>query len=308
MRIYCPECHSCYEVDESLLPDKGKKLRCSLCGEIFVAKQGIEIGLKVKKKTAAVKKEGVSDSLETMEDKTPVTTHDDTPQNTETKPQSESVSEADIKVSSESVLAEEENKPAAAVEEVKPEEQQEAEFDSIFDRLSKQTEALFEDESKLPIHKKIYRKVRSALGLNRKINQYIWLGGIVGVLMLCLYSQRYDIVRAVPCMNGVYKALGIKAKIPGEGLEFENIVWQDYEEDYVRQLEIRGFIANPTAKDIDLPVLHIEMLTKDTNLLQSKNEVLPVTKVKAGSKVSLAVKLTKPSILTKYIYLTFVED
>lgn len=296
MRIYCPECHSCYEVDESLLPDKGKKLRCSLCGEIFVAKQGIEIGLKVKKKTATVKKAEAPDTVEKAEDNTPVTASGENPQID------------DVNNPDESVLAKEGNKITAETGDDNPEEQQEVEFDSIFDRLSKQTEALFEDESKLPVYKKLYRKARHALGLNRKINQYIWLSGIVCVFMLCLYSQRYDIVRAVPCMNGVYKALGIKAKIPGEGLEFENIVWQDYEEDYVRQLEIRGFIANPTAKDIDLPVLHIEMLTKDTNLLQSRNEVLPVTKVKAGGKVSLAVKLTKPSILTKYIYLTFVDE
>lgn len=297
MRIYCPECNSCYEVDEALLPDKGKKLRCSLCGEVFVAKQGIEIGLKVKKKAPAAPKEAPE-----AEDKAAEQAQTATPEDNVSEPENESVAE--------SAAAEnpaEEIPVAEAAAEVDPEVQQEAEFNGIFARLSKQTEALFEDESKQPLYKKVGRKIRNALGLNHRVNRYIWLGALVLVFLLSLYSRRYEIVRSVPCMNGVYKVFGIKAKIPGEGLEFENIVWQDYEEDYVRKLEIRGFVSNPTDKDIDLPVLHIEMLTKDTNLLQSKNEVLPATQVKAGGKVALAVKLTKPSILTKYIYMTFIE-
>ena len=35
MRIYCPKCHMGYEVDESLIPEAGRRLRCSNCKEIF---------------------------------------------------------------------------------------------------------------------------------------------------------------------------------------------------------------------------------------------------------------------------------
>lgn len=289
MRIYCPECYSCYEVDEALLPDKGKKLRCSLCGEIFVAKQGIEIGLKVKKK--AKEKEKKTES--------PIDNNTTSYENGQVE-NSQNESSDNSSVSDENVQNTE-------TEELSPEEKQAAEFEGIFSRLSKQTEELFADESKLPFHKKLRRKIRNALGLNQKKNQYMWMSGLALVFLLCMYSWRYDVVRAVPFMNGIYKVFGVNAKIPGEGLEFENIVWQDYEEDYVRQLEIRGFISNPTDRDIRLPVLHIEMLTKDTSLLQSKNEVLPASMVKAGGKVAIAVKLKKPSILTKYIYMTFIE-
>ena len=35
MHIYCPKCGVGYEIDEELIEDQAKKLKCSNCGEIF---------------------------------------------------------------------------------------------------------------------------------------------------------------------------------------------------------------------------------------------------------------------------------
>ena len=44
MRIYCPQCNVCYELDETLIPEGGRKLRCSNCGEVFrFDKNGVQI-------------------------------------------------------------------------------------------------------------------------------------------------------------------------------------------------------------------------------------------------------------------------
>ena len=35
MQIFCPECDAGYEIDELLLEDKTRRLKCSNCGKIF---------------------------------------------------------------------------------------------------------------------------------------------------------------------------------------------------------------------------------------------------------------------------------
>ena len=284
MLIYCPECNACYDVDEFLLPDKGKKLRCSSCGEVFVAKKGIEIGERLVK----MKNEAEAQMARQKADSAAEASFN------------ENEAQSDIQP------LEENNNPQTPKEEY-DKASQDAEFAGIFSRLSKQTQSLFEEEKKLPFYKKVYRIIRDFLGLNRRANCYIALGVLLVMCFLSLYTYRFDIVRTVPFLDGVYRFLGITASIPGEGLEFDNIVWEDYEEDYVRIVEVRGFISNPTNREIYLPLLHVEMLSKDAELLQSKNEILPARSVKPEGRLPIAFKLRKPSILTKYILLTFVE-
>ena len=284
MLIYCPECNACYDVDESLLPDKGKKLRCSSCGEVFVAKKGIEIGERLVK----MKNEAEAQMARQKADSAAEASFN------------ENEAQSDIQP------LEENNNPQTPKEEY-DKASQDAEFAGIFSRLSKQTQSLFEEEKKLPFYKKVYRIIRDFLGLNRRANCYMALGVLLVMCFLSLYTYRFDIVRTVPFLDGVYRSLGITASIPGEGLEFDNIVWEDYEEDYVRIVEVRGFISNPTNREIYLPLLHVEMLSKDAELLQSKNEILPARSVKPEGRLPIAIKLRKPSILTKYILLTFVE-
>ena len=36
MRVTCNKCLAVYEIDNSLIPQQGKKVRCSNCGDIFV--------------------------------------------------------------------------------------------------------------------------------------------------------------------------------------------------------------------------------------------------------------------------------
>lgn len=40
MEITCPNCSKKYRVDESLIPEKGRKVKCRKCGNVFVIKRG----------------------------------------------------------------------------------------------------------------------------------------------------------------------------------------------------------------------------------------------------------------------------
>jgi len=127
------------------------------------------------------------------------------------------------------------------------------------------------------------------------------------LLLLCCYSYRFEIVRQVPFLHYIYGAFGIQSVVPGEGLAFENIVWDMFEEDYVRKLAIKGFIVNSKDRDIDLPIIHVEMLDNDVQMLQVLNQTPEIAKLPAGGRLAVNLVVNKPSPLTKYIYLTFIS-
>lgn len=268
MRIYCPKCKVGYEVDREMIPEGGKKLRCSYCGFVFTAMP--------------------EDLIEV--------------------PQFHS---AETPEAGENAVTEE----AAAAEEIPAAEGENAalsedseDIKDIFLRLNEQTEDLFKAEQKIPVYKRFWSKVKKRCGLNSQARRsFLW--AVLGIIVLLLfYNYRFEVVRSVPAMNWAYRAAGITAKIPGEGLEFQNIVWNDFEDDYVRTLEVKGFIANRTKQDVLLPVTRIEMLDKDANLLQSIHQKPSIKMLKPGGRVAIGIIVKKPSPLTKYIFLTFVED
>ena len=263
MRIYCPKCNVGYEIDEALIPENGKKLRCSYCHAVFTAHRE---DLRETPNIASVTEMSAADESETSKTEEPV---------------AEKTTE----------------KPA-----------EDTEMKDIFARLSSHTEQLFETEKKLPWTQKIVLKAKQNLGLLRKQNQRLSLIAILCFVVLVFYNYRYEIVRTAPFMNGIYRLVNIKARIPGEGLDFQNVVWKDFEDDFVRKLEVKGFIVNNTSHDITVPVLHVEMLDAETGVLQSMNQKPAVNVLKPGGRVAISVIVKKPAPMTKYVYLTFVDE
>lgn len=271
MRIYCPECKAGYEINPDLIPENGKKVRCSGCKCVF-----------------NVTPEDLLPSAEMRR-----------PEKVETVAESESGSEVP--------------EPVAKPDEVKAETYTEAKTETapddlknIFERLSVQTEDLFKAEQELPLPKKVSYKLKKILGLTNKTNRWLYPLLLLLLAGLSLYAFRYDVVRKVPVLNKVYQAIGIVATIPGEGLRFQNITWNKFEEDYVGNLEVKGFIVNPTDREIALPTVHIELLDSDAVLLQSLNQIPTMTSLKPGGRLAISVVIKKPAPLTKYVFLTFV--
>ena len=268
MHIYCPKCHMGYEVDEALIPEEGRRLRCSNCSEVF-----------------KFDRSGISESV---------------------LPTASEENEEHLQ--KEPLLADklqDENKKEQ--EDVSSQKMPEVNIKDIFERLSEQSEKLFQAEQKLPWHKRFLLQIKTMLGLNRRFNLKI-VGSVVAVVLLIfMYNYRYEVVRSLPFMNGIYRVFGIRAKIPGEGLEFQNINWNYRDNNGGRLLEIKGFINNPTLKDIDIPVVHMELLDKDTVLLQSINQKPTVKILKPDGRIAIGIIIKSPSPTAKYVYLTFID-
>ncbi len=125
---------------------------------------------------------------------------------------------------------------------------------------------------------------------------------------LALFSFRYDIVRKFPWAERFYTAMGTDSVIVGEGLEFQNISRHEYEEDYIKKLQIKGFLVNKTEKEIAVPTIHVEVLSKEAAKLQEMNVRPPVEKILPGKRIAFNVIITQPSPLSKHILLTFTKN
>ena len=269
MQVRCPKCNACYELDDSIVSNKQRKLRCSNCKEIFVAE---DLFVKSAEKLNETVK--FSDVI----DEDIQTSNEDVNIEIEQKLEEEAPSQDDIESeenqNSANVSEEQDVKEvidAQSDENQANNEDDTIDLEAIFARLSEHTESLIVREKKLPIHEKIWFQIKNVLGFHFKIKwTYVFIGCLIFVL-LSAYNNRYQIVRTVPFLNSVYKAFGIKAKIPGEGLEFANISWDFLSEGEGTKLEIKGFINNTTQKEIVIPRVHIEILDKNTVLLQSQN-------------------------------------
>lgn len=267
MQIYCPKCHMGYEVDEALIPEEGRRLRCSNCLEVFKFDRS---GMSESVLQPALKKTADEESEPLLADK----------------------------------LYEENLKEEVSLH---SQEMPEISIQDVFERLSEQSEKLFQAEKKLTWYKRFWLQIKTMLGLNRRFNFKIIGAVVVAVLLVFMYNYRYEIVRKLPFMNGIYKTLGIRAKIPGEGLEFQNINWNYRDVNGGKILEIKGFINNSTLKDIDIPVVHVELLDKDTILLQSINQKPTIQTLRPDGRVAIGIIVKTPSPTAKYVYLTFID-
>ena len=278
MLIRCPKCNVSYDIGAAAIPADGKKVRCSQCGEVWICTP--------------------ADLFEPPAPEQPESKQPESKQSALT-------AEAETASSPETPAAE---KNEAA--ETPPEESVSAgksEMQEIFARLETQTENLFAYEKNLPPHLKIWRGIKNILGLQRRRNRRILAVASVVLFLLLLFYLRFDIVRVAPFMEKAYAALNIESVIPGEGLELQNITRNEYEEDYINKMEIRGFIANLTGKTINIPTLKIELFDKNVQALQVIYQEPPVPRIVGGSKVAFRIIITKPSSFSKYVYLTFTR-
>lgn len=311
MLIYCPKCRQGYNVEETLIPDEGRKLRCSSCGEVFKFGRDGE--------TAVVNMPLRQPAVEISEEENPETQPEETAVSEDTAVKAAEPETAEEKADTaadDENAAEQPQEPAAAdtepvaaeTAEPEPEIDEPVDINDIFKRLSEQTEGLFEKEKKLNSRERMWLKFKTLTGWNLRLKlKYILLFLLI-IAGISLYNNRYDIARKFPWSAPLYGMFGIKAQILGEGLEFQNIDWAYFDDEETPRLEIKGFINNTTPRSLKIPTVHVEMLDENTNLLKSQNQPSGQEVLKGKSRIPLNIVVNKPSPTTKYVFLTFVES
>ena len=77
--------------------------------------------------------------------------------------------------------------------------------------------------------------------------------------------------------------------------------------DYVRKLEIRGFLANIINQTVEVPMLKVELLDKDAKTLDIIEQQAPLKRLGGGSRMAFKIVITKPELDTKYLYITVAD-
>lgn len=278
MLIRCPNCKVSYDIGAASIPECGKKVHCSQCGETWICHCAELFEVEIEE-TLVVEN---TDSILA-----------------DSKPEDQEA----VIIATEAPAEVEILQP-----EVSPKVASSSGMQEIFARLGDRTETLFQIEKQQSLHKKILNKLLRILGLKRKKTRRLYFFTALVLLFLSLFYLRYDIVRIAPFMEKAYTICGVECVIAGEGLEFENITRTEFEEDYVSKMEIRGFISNVSPNTLEIPTIRVEMLDKNAQALQILYQEAPVKRVSAGSRVAFRIVVNKPSTFTKFVYLTFSKE
>ncbi len=304
MLIYCPKCKTGYEIDASVVPEQGRRLRCAVCQKVFKCMpEDLIEGSKLRAAEFTEEEKKHLDEKGQLQEEPQIK---DSEENQVTPEKSEDNITEDKEADSPE-KAEDWEEEVAATQKTLDELASDNQYvKDIFQRLSVETENLFQIDQEHPKRKYIFG-IRKMLGIVNPKNLQYYLYGLLIFLGLILYYMRYEVVRSFPSTAQVYEALGIEAVVPGEGLEFQNVVRREFEDDYVPKLEIKGFIANKTDINMDIPKIKIELLDKNGKVIQSENFDSIIPLVTAKAKIPFSHIISRPSPLSKYVYLTFIN-
>jgi predicted Zn finger-like uncharacterized protein len=189
-------------------------------------------------------------------------------------------------------------------------EEENVEVDEIVSRLSKfnkQTDDVEHSDDFLDkILFKIFKEKAKKMNIS-KIKRYI-TGFFIALLLVFIgvfFHGRYVITKYIPVTKYVYNVLRIPAVIAGEGLEFKNVTKREYEEDYERKMEVKGFIVNKTEDSIELPLIYIELLDKEGGFLQKQIAEASIDNLTPGASTGFTVTIDSASRFAKYIVTSF---
>lgn len=315
MLINCPKCQTTYNIDASAVPEGGRKLHCTNCDEIFwcnpedleeptrfLTEEEKNVGIAAEhRENPAFRAAELNRAVfagETEED----------PADNATEKAAESSSDTDTSEENDGKADTLENE-AFGLQDDSVDEKSETEQDiqDIFQRLSLQSEQINRMEREMSVFRRGCRIVCDTFGWERRFNRLMFYGLLTVFVCLGLYSGRFAITRAFPAIEKLYNIVGIESRIVGEGLKFSNVSRREYEMDDIRQMEIRGFIDNESDRRLEIPKLHLEILDNEGEIIQQKDELLYIREIAPGDRIPFKVIIEKPSVLGKYIYITFIR-
>lgn len=254
MKIYCPQCHTCYEIDAGLIPEEGKKLRCVRCGEVWVHSQQNE--------------------------------ETETPPADNNAPQNVIANSEDKIIATPAAPEEQEDTEEKTVSD--------DEMSLIFSHLREESRLVEKEIEELPAVKKIFPKVKKLLGWNSYLTISIEVLMLLIIAGLSIFAGRYEIVRRFPQTEQFFERLSVPSKVIGEGLEFQNIVRSYNDDEKPDLLTIKGFIANKTDNELSVPTVIVNMLDTQTQQLARIEKKLDVQKINPHHKKAFTLQVNVP--------------
>ncbi|MFI3242367.1 MAG: zinc-ribbon domain-containing protein [Alphaproteobacteria bacterium] len=267
-QIKCFYCQTSYEIDDTQISTKIKKLRCAKCKQIFEFHKNNSDDIIVQ---ATTKKE------EAAKESSQVTNIEEKNNNIE-KPKEDNTEEETIK-------------------------QDISNTAEIFARINSSLDICKNEKN----DKKEKQSLKEIIGWTTNKNKIIYSIVSIIIIILLLNFFRFEITRAIPFTEIIYNSLGVKSTVNGEGLEFLNVKKENIEKDSKNYMEVKGYIRNKTQKNIKIPTIILNLLDEKGNILLLQEGVANKEALSAQERIPFNIKIENPSELSKYVYLTFVE-
>ena len=285
MIIPCPQCTTRFNLPDSLLGGKPKKVHCSKCGHTWMAKPGDGVpahkpGAKPSAKPA--EKKPLKKKIKKVAPAAPEPVHAPEPQ--ERFPGMG----GDYATSHHAPEDEPDHGSPAFGDDAWMNASSHSVDFGAFDGADK----------------------RGKGGMASKIqNLGRWLGfaaGIAGVVVFVL-SQRTQIVELWPAAARLYEVLGMPVEAPGAGLQFQNVKSEQRLDNGATVLVLEGQIANVSAVERTVPAVVATSLGPDHKPVKSWHVVVTQTHLEPGAIATFRSQERDPGTVAD-IAITFVAE
>ncbi|MBP5535119.1 MAG: zinc-ribbon domain-containing protein [Alphaproteobacteria bacterium] len=285
MLIKCENCSVVYEVpDERLASEQPRFLKCSACGSVFAVPTAVptkEEKVPEKEKMPSVEEEILPEkslSSDNVSSIPPVEQTDSIPMALSDifSPQE------DLNESTEITDIEENKQPK------QPEKEKEV---NLFEPLDDTEE---------------FSPVASDFSQNKHFGSFL-ISLIIAFIaaLLLFYVGRYFFIRKIPSTEKVYQSIGLKTDVLGEGLAFQETLFDIQKNNKNYELIIKSQIVNTTDETKQIPNVVVRLLDEKDNVLQSGHINLPNTSVKAGQTQPIETHLKELAAGAKRVEITF---
>lgn len=129
---------------------------------------------------------------------------------------------------------------------------------------------------------------------------------VIGVASVAAYIFRFDIVRSVPAVAQVYRAVGIP--VNARGLEIRDLAYSWEVESTRAVLVVQGQVVNITSKPLEVPQLVLALRDQElANLREVPADVGLRAPLQPGAEAQFRVRILAPPETTSNVFVRFAE-
>ena len=270
MIVNCQKCSASYQIDDSLLGEDGRKVKCVKCGNVWI--QTLLAFNNAKPKKPKVKAKGLDWVV------------------TESSIKEEKLSK-EIKTSSNNGF-----NPAF-----------DAKIEDFIDDPEINLDFIKEEPEVYVIPELPEDNIALIINKNKQILRKNIAIVLSFFLLNALWFGRFVIVEKIPPARILYDLLHIRSVKIGEGLIFKNIARKAVYEDEDLFLEVRGYVANISLKTQFVHNLEFQLYDENGKFLKKSLLEPDYLSLSPNFTMPFVVKIENPPKETAYIITTFSE-
>lgn len=197
--------------------------------------------------------------------------------------------------------------PEDAIKEPMSEKEKKLNILKMFERFSQTTDEFFNPETPEPPIVPAKVRIVHLTHYKNTVN-YLLILLLFLILLILLYLMRFDVVRYVPKLEGLYQKFGIESIYDGSNLQFMNIKTEEFVDQNISKIKITGVIDNPSSYQMKVLPVRVLIYDEDGNKLLEATHSLPQARTFPNYKLPFEIIVVNPTPKQKNIHITFADN